>query len=87
MLVSTFLDQLKARCAAKSDDEKQTLVLDLMSEDAKAGLDAAVAVRHQELIHSLQNLWDKYGVTLKELWQDRGSLYERFAACLPRLGY
>jgi type I restriction enzyme M protein len=86
-LVATFIDQLKARCAAKTDAEKQALVLDLMAEDARAGLDAAVAARRQGLIRFLQNLWDKYGVTLKELWQDRESVHEHFAACLPRLGY
>ncbi len=86
-LVSTFLDQLKARCAAKTNDEKQALVLDLIGEDAKAGLDAAVATRRQGLNSFLQNLWDKYRVTLEELWQDRGGVYGRFAACLPKLGY
>lgn len=86
-LVATFIDQLKARCAAKTDDEKQALVLDLLAQDAKTGLDAAVFARRHEFIHFFENLWNKYGVTLKELLRDRDNVHEHFAAYLPKLGY
>jgi predicted transcriptional regulator len=86
-LVATFLDQLKARCAVKTDDEKQALVLNLMAEDAQAGLDAAAAARHQELVQFLENLWDKYCVTLDELRGARAGVEMRLEEYLGKLGY
>jgi hypothetical protein len=86
-LVATFLDQLKARCAVKTDDEKQTLVLDLMAEDAKAGLNAAVATRRRELVRFLENLWDKYHVKLNDLRLERRELEMRLEKYLKKLGY
>lgn len=86
-LVATFLDQLKARCAVKTDDEKQALVLDLMAEDAKAGLDTAVATRHQELVRFLEDLWNKYRITLDELRGQRGGADMRLKEYLGKLGY
>lgn len=86
-LVATFLDQLKARCAVKTDDEKQTLVLDLMAEDAKASLDAAVATRRRELVRFLENLWDKYHVRLNDLRLERRELEMRLEKYLKKLGY
>jgi type I restriction enzyme M protein len=86
-LVATFIDQLKARCAVKTDDEKQALVLDLMAEDAKAGLDVAVAASRQQLIHFLRNIWAKYRVTFNELQQHRVEMEKEFSAILKRCGY
>jgi len=86
-LVSTFLDQLKARCAAKTDDEKQALVLDLMAEDARAGLDAAVATRYQELILFLENLWDKYRITLYSLHNMRTEAITLLQGYFKKIGY
>jgi len=86
-LVSTFLDQLKARCAAKTDDEKQALVLDLMAEDARAGLDAAVAARRQDLIRFLETLWDKYRLTFDELRHKRIELEKRVETILNEMMY
>ena len=86
-LVATFIDQLKARCAVKTDDEKQALVLDLMAEDAKTGLDAAVAARRQELVRFLENLWDKYRATLYDLNNERTDVATQLQGCFTKLGY
>lgn len=86
-LVATFLDQLKARCAVKTDDEKQALVLDLMAEDAQAGLDAAVVTRLQELIRFFENLWDKYRATLYDLYNERTDVATQLQGCFTNLGY
>jgi type I restriction enzyme M protein len=86
-LVATFIDQLKARCAVKTDDEKQALVLNLMAEDAKAGLDAAVAAKHQELICFLKSFWDKYHITLTDMEAQRSEIEGDFAKLLEALRY
>jgi type I restriction enzyme M protein len=86
-LVATFLDQLKARCAVKTDDEKQALVLDLMAEDAQVGIDTAVAARRQELVRFFENLWDKYYLTLTEVKRQRISAEERLESSLKQLRF
>jgi type I restriction enzyme M protein len=86
-LVANFIDQLKARCAAKTDDEKQALVLDLMAEDTKAGLDAALAARCQELVCFLENLWNKYRITLIDIEAQRSEVQSHFAKLLQALRY
>jgi hypothetical protein len=86
-LVATFIDQLKARCAVKTADEKQALVLGLMAEDAKAGLDGAAVARRQELVQFLEDLWNKYRVTLDELRGARAGVETRFEEYLGKLGY
>jgi type I restriction enzyme M protein len=86
-LVATFIDQLKARCAVKTDDQKQALVLDLMAEDAQAGLDAAVVTRRQELIRFFENLWDKYRATLYDLYNERTDVATQLQGCFTELGY
>jgi type I restriction enzyme M protein len=86
-LVATFIGQLKARCSVKTDDQKQALVLDLMAEDAKSGLDAVVAARRQELIRFLENLWDKYWVTIKSIENDRDETTNNLFKLLRKIGY
>jgi type I restriction enzyme M protein len=86
-LVATFIDQLKARCAAKTDDEKQALVLNLMAEDAQVGLDSAVADRRRELVRFLENVWDKYRITLTDMEAQRSEVKSTFAKLLEALRY
>lgn len=38
-LINAFVDELKARCSAMSEDEKMQLVLELFEQDVQAGLD------------------------------------------------
>lgn len=86
-LVSTFVDQLKARCAAKTDDEKQALVLDLIAKDARAGLDAAVSARCQELISFFENVWDKYQVAFNDLQLEQVRAEKSLGKYLKQLGF
>ncbi len=86
-LIASFVDQLKARCAVKTDAEKQRLVLDLMAHDTQTGLDSAVATQRKELVRSLENLWDKYRTTLNELRRDRAEVEGRLVGIWGALGY
>ena len=70
-LTNAFVDELKARCGVKSDDDKRALVLELFAQDVQSGLDAAVSEKRQELVRFTEGLWDKYRVTLTELRSTR----------------
>jgi hypothetical protein len=71
----------------KSQSEKQALVLDLMAQDALAGLNAAVAARRQELVRFIENVWDKYRVTLGNLRQERLLVETKLTGYFGVLGY
>jgi type I restriction enzyme M protein len=86
-LVGNFLDELKIRCEMKSQSEKQALVLDLMAEDALAGLEAAVAAWRQDLVRFVENLWDKYCVRFDEIRRERAEAETTLASFLRRLGF
>jgi type I restriction enzyme M protein len=86
-LSNAFVDELKQRCAAMSDEEKQALVLELFAQDVQAGLSAAVNDKWQLLVSFIESLWDKYRVTLAELRQDRVAVEGSFAEMVMKLGY
>jgi type I restriction enzyme M protein len=70
-LTAAFVDVLKFRCDALSEDEKRDLVLELFAQDVQVGLDAAVNEKRQELVRFLEGVWDKYRVTLTNLRDSR----------------
>jgi len=86
-LVGSFLVELRLRCGGMPVEEMQTLVLRLLAEDAEAGLLAAVAGRRQELVEVVENLWDKYRVTLDDLGIVRREAVARLDDYLTALGY
>jgi len=86
-LVSAFLDELRRRCAAKAEDEKQALVMELMAEDLRTALDAVLASRRKYLVGKVTHLWDKYRVTLAGLRDNRVVLEERLPTLMKVLGY
>jgi type I restriction enzyme M protein len=86
-LTDAFVDELKGRCGVMSEDKKRALVLELFAQDVQAGLDTAVAARRQELIRFLENLWDKYCVTLTDLRGERAEVETRLENYLKQLAY
>jgi type I restriction enzyme M protein len=86
-LTDAFVDELKARCAVMTDDQKRALVLELFAQDVQAGLDAAVSEKRQELVRFVEGLWDKYRVTLGSLHSGRSDVEERLERFLGQLGY
>jgi len=86
-LTESFLRVLKGRCDAKTAKEKQDLVLDLMAQDARAGLDTAVAVKRQEIVSSIENLWDKYRVPLRNIVSERQKNETLLKDISSELGY
>jgi len=86
-LINAFVDELKSRCTSMSDDEKQALVLELFAQDVKASLNAAVSDNRQELVKFVENLWEKYRETLKDLRSDRAALEGHLNRILEVMGY
>lgn len=86
-LTNDFVDELKTRCGLFSAEEKQALVLELFAQDLQAGLAAAVMDKRQTLVRFIENLWDKYRVTLDVLQTDRQRLDDELAGIVRLLGY
>jgi type I restriction enzyme M protein len=86
-LTDAFVDQLKARCGVMHEDEKRTLVLELVAQDIEAGLNAAAGEKRLGLIDSLTNLWDKYHVSLTQVSECRGITQTVLDKMLKETGY
>jgi len=86
-LTSTFVSELRNRCEQLLGDEQRATVLQLFSEDAHAGLKAALNEKQQALARVLENMWDKYRVTFTHLRSDRVRLEEGLREHLSVLGY
>lgn len=86
-LTNAFVGELKNRCAAMSEEEKQALVLELFAQDLQMGLDGAVRDRQQELVNFNEKLWDKYGISLMEVQSKREGIGTSLNQVLEALGY
>ena len=86
-LTTKFVEELKARCEALSDDLKQQLVLELFAQDVQIGLDAAVGAKRQSLVHFVERLWDRYAVPLSVIQHERKQLQTSVAAMMEKLRY
>jgi len=76
----------KAR-AALTGEECQLLVLDIAKEDLDAQLKRYVTAHRQLVIAAIENLWDKYQVTLKDIEAERDEAAKRLSEFLSGLGY
>jgi type I restriction enzyme M protein len=86
-LTDAFVDQLRARCGVMGDDEKRALVLELFAEDVQTSLDAAGAEKRQELVRFIESLWDKYGLTLASVREDRRTVEAQLDEVLRKMSY
>ena len=86
-LTNAFVGELKNRCAAMGEDEKQALVLELFAQDLQTGLESAVRDKQQELVRFNESLWDKYQVSLTTLKQVRRDSEVMLNGILGGLGY
>jgi len=86
-LMERFVFELKLRCNAMVEPEKQDLVLDLLALDLQAGLDSAFVAKRQLLVKFMESLWDKYRVPLETLKREREAVSEKLDSLLAGLGY
>jgi type I restriction enzyme M protein len=86
-LQGEFLEQLEARRAGLTEDAARDLVLAIARERLETGLDRYVAARQQALVAALENLWDKYRVSLTEIEAGRDAARAKLAGLVEGLGY
>ena len=86
-LTNAFVNELKARCAVMTDDQKRALVLELFAQDVQVGLDGAVGEKRQELVRFIESLCDKYRISLDELQRGRVLTQQALSQMLERLCY
>ncbi|MFG0243614.1 MAG: N-6 DNA methylase [Phycisphaerales bacterium JB054] len=86
-LTAKFVVELKSRCDVLTADEQRALVMDLLEQDLRGGLDAAFKSRRQSAARFIEALWDKYAEPMTEIQLRRQELAESLAGVLQELGY
>ena len=86
-LTNEFVNELKTRCGALNDEQKQALVLELFEQDVQAALNAALAEKRQLLVRFIEGLWDKYHVTMAEIISHRDLVSQKLREVIRTLGY
>lgn len=86
-LQSELLERLEAKRAALTEPQAQALVLDVERERLAAELDRHVTARRQALVSALENLWDKYCISLQKIETDRDAARARLEEFVQELGY
>lgn len=82
-----MLARLDAARAAMEPDEAQTLVLEIERERLAAELDHYATAQRQKAIAAVENWWDKYRVSLREIEAERGAVIQRLEDFVGELGY
>ena len=86
-LTDEFVSELKNRCGFMGDDKKRALVLELIAQDACAGLDNAVSEKRQLLSRLVEELSDKYSTPMAHVREQRELVLARLETALKVLGY
>lgn len=86
-LQSEFLERLDARRAELTEDAARDLVLAIARERLQSALDHYVTARQQALVAALENLWDKYRVSLAEIETERDAARAKLEGFVEGLGY
>jgi len=86
-LLAEFLDVLRRRVEAMTDEAKAERVLELFAGDLRGGLETALAARRQEGVRFVEGLWGKYRVTLEELRGERAELENMLLSTLGQSLY
>lgn len=86
-LKAALADRLTKANSALTDDGARELVLNLLKADLKAVLDRAVNAHRQQVVAAVENWWDKYRVTLRDIEKERDDAKTRLDGFLKELGY
>ncbi len=86
-LLNYFLAELKAACDAMEEGEKRELVLDLIAQDVQAGMDAAMGERRTALVLFVEQVLQKYQVTLLDRRSEREATETKLERHLKSMGY
>ena len=80
-------DLLVAARAALSTSDIQNLALHIFREELADTLRRYVRLRRQQVVHSMETVWDKYSVSLRVIEAERDAFALRLAAYMSELGY
>jgi len=86
-LQDEFLERLDAKRAALSETQAQAVVLEIERERLAADLDRYVAARRGLLVAALENWWDKYRVSLRDVEAERDAAAAKLDEFARELGY
>jgi type I restriction enzyme M protein len=82
-----LLARLDTARAGLTQADCRRLVLDLLRDDLAAQLKRAVAAHRRAVVAALENWWDKYRVTLRDIERERDAAAERLDSYLRELEY
>ncbi len=86
-LQKKFIKRLHEARNALSDDDCRDLVLDILNEKLDGHLKSYVTTHRQEVIAAVENWWDKYRVTLRDIEGERNSAGKNLDEITVSLGY
>ena len=86
-LQKKFIKRLHEARDALSDDDCRNLVLDILNEKLSGHLGSYVTAHRQEVIAAVENWWNKYRVTLRDIEGERKAATKNLAEVTVRLGY
>lgn len=82
-----FIKRLHAARKALTEDDCRKLVLDIFNEKLAGQLDSYVTAHRQEVVAAVENWWDKYRVTLRDIEADREQASKKLMYFEKVLGY
>jgi type I restriction enzyme M protein len=86
-LQKDFIKRLREAHDALSDDDCRGLVLDILNEKLAGHLESYVTAHRQEVIAAVENWWDKYRVTLRDIEGKRKRAKKQLSKFAEDLGY
>jgi type I restriction enzyme M protein len=82
-----FADRLEEAQAQVDAEQAQVLVLDILRADLLRELERRVTAHRQEVVSTVENWWDKYRVTLRDIEGERDTAKVQLDGFLKGLGY
>ena len=86
-LQKRFIKRLHEAREALSDDDCRDIVLDILNEKLAGHLESYVTAHRQEVIAAVENWWDKYRVTLRDIERERDKAVTALSEFTRELGY
>ena len=86
-LQDEFLDRLDTARLRLEPADAQALVLEIERERLEEELDRYVTARRQQVVAAVENWWDKYHVSLREIEAEREATVGRLDEFVGDLGY
>ena len=86
-LQKRFIKRLHEAREALSDDDCRDLVLDILNKKLAGHLESYVTAHRQEVIAAVENWWDKYRVTLRDIEGEREQTSKKLMHFEKMLGY